>query len=113
LAKLGRLLVIVAVLVLVANGLAFVSAAIFGELWLLITVLTVSLLGVYFCYVQFVQKKKPRYPLVPPEGKQDMYLPRTDIPRPVFEDFRKMKEKKQKLAKLRRTVQKKTIRKKH
>jgi hypothetical protein len=51
--------------------------------------------------------------LVPPEGKQDMYLPRTDIPRPVFEDFRKMKEKKQRLAKLRRMVQKKTIRKKH
>ncbi len=32
---------------------------------------------------------KPKYPMVPSEGRIDMYCPRTDIPRPVYEDVRR------------------------
>lgn len=31
---------------------------------------------------------KPKYPLVPPEGRTDIYFPRTDIPRPIHRDVR-------------------------
>lgn len=55
-------------------------------------------------------KKHPKYPLVPPEGKGDIYFPRSDIPRPIFEDFRKMREKKRKFDSIRRLMHKKKLR---
>ena len=47
---------------------------------------------ILYCYLlyRFVYKAgKPEYPLVPPEGRMDIYFPRTDIPRPVHEDVRR------------------------
>jgi Ca2+/Na+ antiporter len=42
---------------------------------------------------RFVYKKvKPKYPLVPPEGRMDIYFPRTDIPRPLYEDMQRYPE---------------------
>ena len=35
---------------------------------------------VFLYYVKHFRKEKLRYPLVPPEGKGDVYLPKTDIP---------------------------------
>jgi hypothetical protein len=55
--------------------------------------------NLYWFYVRYYQKKKPRYPMVPPEGKADIYA-RANIPRPIHEDFRRMREKKRKFAKL-------------
>lgn len=43
----------------------------------------------YFLY-RFVYKgAKPKYPIVPPEGRTDIYFPRTNIARPVHEDVRR------------------------
>jgi hypothetical protein len=45
-----------------------------------------------YCYLlyRFVYNAgRPRYPIVPPEGRTDSYFPRTDIPRPVHEDVRR------------------------
>ena len=64
-------------------------------------------LTIYYFYVRLYLKKKARYPIVPPEGKTDIYFPRTDIPRPVYADFRRMKEKKQRFAKLRKRISRK------
>ena len=55
---------------------------------------SLSFLGpfVMYCYLlyRFVYKgAKPKYPLVPPEGRTDIYFPRTDIPRPIHEDARR------------------------
>jgi hypothetical protein len=54
----------------------------------------------YFYYITHFRKEKLRYPLVPPEGKGDVYLPRTDIPRPIHEDMRHAREQRRKFAKL-------------
>jgi hypothetical protein len=59
-------------------------------------------LTIYYFYVRLYLKKKARYPIVPPEGKTDIYFPRTDIPRPVYADFRRMKEKKRRLEKIKK-----------
>jgi len=59
-------------------------------------------LTIYYFYVRLYLKKKARYPIVPPEGKTDIYFPRTDIPRPVYADFRKMKEKERRFEKMKR-----------
>ncbi len=62
-----------------------------------------SVYGVYFslsyfvpfliyCYIihrSVYKGDEPRYPMVPPEGRTDIYFPRTDIPRPIFEDARR------------------------
>jgi hypothetical protein len=62
-----------------------------------------------FCYLnhRFVYKKaKAKYPLAPPEGRMDIYFPRTDIPRPVHEDVRRYPEAFEKKPKYIKKVQK-------
>lgn len=87
-------------------------------LWLLVGILVQSIctcviasgiiaFTVYFLYVRLYQKKEARYPIVPPEGKTDIYFPRTDIPRPVYADFRKMEEKKRRLEKIKKKMRRK------
>ncbi len=91
--------------ILIANGLAIASAIILREIWFIVVVLGIIAVDIYLYYFMSQRKKEPRYPLVPPEGKQDAYLPRTNIPRPIHEDVRRMQEKKRwfkKLEKLRR-----------
>jgi len=67
-----------------------------------------------YCYglYRFIQKKvEPKYPAVPPEGRMDIYSPRTNIPRPIHEDVRRyphfFKRKKMKRWEKRRKVKKK------
>jgi len=43
----------------------------------------------YMLYRHVYKREKPRYPLVPPEGRTDIYFPRTDIPRPIYEDVQR------------------------
>ena len=97
--------------IFVANlfGLASaVASAIFlSSIWAYLVVLGVIAFDFYFCYVRLYEKKKARYPMVPPEGKHDIYFPRTKIPRPVYEDARKMREKKRRLAKIEKMRRKK------
>lgn len=66
-----------------------------------------------YCYgvYHFVWKKvKPKYPMVPPEGRMDVYYPRTNIPRPIYEDVRRYPEffgrKKKKYDRTRRVKKK-------
>lgn len=69
----------------------------------LLIVLAICFTALYadWFYVRYYKKKKPRYPIVPPEGKSDIYS-RANIPRPIYEDFRRMQEKKKRFAKLNR-----------
>jgi len=88
--------------VFVANAVVFAVALSLHPIWAYMVVAAVVALDffLYFSYVRYFKKEKVRYPLVPPEGKSDIYFPRTDIPRPIHEDMRRMKEKKRKLARL-------------
>ena len=48
-----------------------------------------------YCYglYRFVYKEvEPKYPMVPPEGRMDIYSPRTNIPRPIYEDMQRYPE---------------------
>jgi len=67
-----------------------------------------AIFSLYMILNQIKNRKKVRYPLVPPEGRLDTYVPRTNIPRPIIEDFRKIEEKKRKFANLRRMMQRTT-----
>ena len=67
---------------------------------------------IIYCYLlyRFVYKRaKPKYPIVPPEGRSDIYFPRTDIPRPIFEDARRYPKyfKRRKKSERREKVRKK------
>lgn len=66
----------------------------------------------YFLYYFVYKRAKTKYPIVPPEGRMDAYFPRTDIPRPIYEDADQYPEffKKKKSRKYQRTkrVKKKT-----
>jgi hypothetical protein len=84
----------------IANGLALTSVLLLQNIWAGLIVLGVAALDVFLLYAGYLRKRKMQYPLVPPEGKPDMYLPKTTIPRPVIEDFRKIEEKKRKFAKV-------------
>jgi len=102
---------IIIFLAIVANGLAFAIAVLLGNIWFMLLAVGIVAFVVYAFYVRFVLKRKLRYPLIPPEGKQDIYLPRTNIPRPVIEDFRRIEEKKRRLAKLNKMLRRKGRRK--
>jgi len=102
----------VIILTLVAAGLALISAVLLQSPLGVIVSLGGIALCFYSFYVKSVQKRKSQYPLVPPEGKPDMYVPRTDIPRPVVEDFRRLEEKKRKFAKIKKLVNKRVRRSK-
>jgi len=91
-------------LVLATSGLACIATFLFGSIWaiLLVVGFVIFDLALYFRWLS--GKRRVQYPIVPPEGRGDMYLPRTDIPRPVVEDFRKIEEKKRKFKKLNRLM---------
>lgn len=93
--------------IFVVQGLALTGAILLQNIWAVLVVLSVMVFTIYFFYVRLYQKKEARYPLVPPEGKADIYFPRTDIPRPIHEDFRRMREKKRRLDKLKKKIHKK------
>jgi len=95
------------VLVFIANGLALTSAIILQSIWAVIIILGGTVFTLYWFYATRRQKKKPRYPMVPPEGKGDIYFPRTDIPRPIHEDFRRIEEKKRRFEKIRKMARRK------
>jgi len=46
----------------------------------------------FLLYKHVYKGEKPKYPLVPPKGRADVYFPRTDIPRPIYEDVRRYPE---------------------
>jgi len=97
----------VTVLIFISYGLALASAIILQSVWAAVIVLGSLILGLYWFYTTRRQKKQPRYPMVPPEGKGDIYFPRTDIPRPIDEDFRKAEEKRRRLEKIRKIARRK------
>ena len=47
----------------------------------------------YLVYSATYLKVKRKYPLVPPEGRPDIYFPRTNIPRPIYEDAQRARER--------------------
>ena len=66
-----------------------------------------------YCYglYRLIQKKvEPKYPVMPPEGRMDIYFPRSRIPRPIHEDVRRypkfFKQKKMKKWEKKRKVKK-------
>ncbi|MCJ7608160.1 hypothetical protein MUP00_00620 [Candidatus Bathyarchaeota archaeon] len=54
-------------------------------------------LGLYWFYVRFYRKRKPAHPFGPPDGKPDIYFPRSDIPRPLYEDMWRMQDEKRRV----------------
>lgn len=94
-------------LIFFVQGLALVSAILLQNILMCLIVLGAIGFTIYFFYVRLYQKKEAKYPLVPPEGKVDIYFPRTNIPRPIHGDFREMCEKKQRFDKIRRKIRRK------
>ena len=80
-----------------AQALAVAIAILLQNVWAGAVVSFAIAFNVYFCHVRLCKKKEAQHPLVPPQGKVDIYFPRTDIPRPIREDFRKVQEKKRRL----------------
>jgi len=102
------------ILASLATGLALAALVLLQSLLGIIIAMGGIALGVFslILYIRSAHKKAMQYPLVPPEGKPDIYLPRTDIPRPVIADFRKLEEKKRKFARIRKLIRKKERRRK-
>jgi len=72
-----------------------------------------SVLFLVYCYFlhHFVYKgEKAKYPMMPPEGRMDAYFPRTNIPRPIYEDMQRypqfFKQRKRKDERIRRVKKK-------
>jgi hypothetical protein len=101
-----RILKVWFALILIISVFGLASAILVQNIWMVVVVFVVMGVDVYWFYLRYYRHRRPRYPLVPPEGKGDVYLPRTNVPRPIYEDYRRMKEKKRKFDKLRKMMRK-------
>jgi hypothetical protein len=102
-----RILQVWLALMLVGSGLVLAVGVLLQNVWAIIVSIGLIAFCAYLFNVRYYQKKRPRYPLVPPEGRGDAYSPRTNIPRPIYEDAREMREKERKFAKLAKMRRKK------
>jgi len=97
----------VLILVAIIDALLLGVFIIRQEFWATAVMLGITVVTLVFWFYSMRQRKRRvQYPIVPPEGKPDIYFPRTKIPRPIHEDFRKMDERKRKLKKLRKMTRK-------
>lgn len=93
------------ILVTIIDALLLGVFIIWRDFWAAAVMLGVIVTSLVFWYYSLRQRRRRvQYPIVPPEGKPDVYFPRTKIPRPIHEDFRKMDERKRRLKKLRRMM---------
>jgi hypothetical protein len=91
------------ILILVAAGVCMTAAILVQSIWAMLLVWSLVALDLYWFYTRYHKKVKPKYPMAPPDAKAvDAYFPRTNIPRPIYEDVRRMHEEKQKLEKVRK-----------
>lgn len=91
------------ILILVAAGVTMTAAILVQSVWATLIVWALIAFDLYWFYTKYFKKVKPRYPMAPPDAKPvDAYFPRTNIPRPIHEDARRMHEEEQELEKVRR-----------
>ena len=90
--------------IFVVEGLLLLGGILVQSIWMCVISAGTIAFTLYFFYVRLYQKKEARYPMAPLEGKTDIYFPRTNIPRPVHADMRRMQEKKRRFAKLKRIL---------
>jgi len=96
-----RLYWVLVALVLIMDAIVLVVALPLQPVLAYVVVMPIFAMEfIYFYYVRHFRKEKLRYPLVPPEGKGDVYFPRTKIPRPIHEDMRRAREQRRKFAEL-------------
>ena len=93
--------------VVAAAGLALAVAVLLQSALLFLICLTIAVSTAYFLFIRLYQKRRTQYPIVPPEGKMDIYFPRTNIPRPIHEDLRKTQKKRRQLTKIEKLRRKK------
>ena len=65
---------------------------IIDNLYLGITYIVFYLFASSLLYFRYVKGVKPKYPLASPVKDQDVYFPRTNIPRPIYRDYREHPE---------------------
>jgi len=90
--------------IFIVEGLLLVSGILVQSIWMCVIAAGTIAFTLYFFYVRLYQKKEARYPMAPLEGKTDTYFPRTNIPRPIHADMRRMQEKKRRFAKLKKKI---------
>jgi len=90
--------------IFVVEGLLLLGGILVQSIWMCVIAAGTIAFTLYFFYVRLYQKKEAQYPMAPLEGKTDIYFPRTNIPRPIHADMRRMQEKKRRFAKLKRIL---------
>jgi hypothetical protein len=82
--------------------LPFIYMSILAQLYVGIALFSAGFIFYsYIIYTATYLRLKRKYPMVQPEGRPDIYFPRTNIPRPIYEDAqgghpKYLKKKKQK-----------------
>jgi len=73
--------------------LPFFTLSIIARLYVYaVLILGGFLMYCYFLYHLILKGETAEYPMVPPEGRMDVYFPRTNIPRPIYEDMQRYPE---------------------
>ena len=86
-----KFLALFSILTVLLGSQVALSALVGNYLWTIVSGGTYLLFSAIL-YVTYVAKRKKQYPQVLLEGYDDIYFPRTNIPRPLYRDIRKHQE---------------------
>lgn len=90
-------------MILVVAGVAIAGAIVLQSFLVMLIASAAIAFDLYWFYVRYYKRVKPKYPMASPDAKPvDAYFPRTNIPRPLHEDPRRIHEEKHKLDKIRK-----------
>ena len=74
--------------IVIAYAFPLASMILLRDIFILTVVSAGFLASVYLLYLFTIKKKEPKYPIVPPDGKPDIYMA-ARMPRPIYEDMEK------------------------
>lgn len=79
----GMTILVVPLITTVLISKAYLLAIVYTGFYLFIS---------YILYLRYIRGVRPKYPLASPVKDQDIYFPRSNIPRPIYQDYREHPE---------------------
>jgi hypothetical protein len=73
-------------IIVIVYAVPLASMIILRDIFILTVASASFLISLYLLYLFTIKKKEPKYPIVPPEGKPDIYMA-ARMPRPIYEDM--------------------------
>ena len=101
-----RILRMAIVLILAVGGIALTASVLAESVYGVLASSGLMILGLSWFYLRYYRGRKPQRLTTSSGEGSDTYFPRTNIPRPLYEDLRRTREEERRLAKTKKASRK-------